>query len=104
MFRERMMKLNFLSGLECIFFWNNLLSVVFYDGGFFWLDCCGVGYSFYWLFNIFNSCIVFEKKKNYKLSFWYLFYDNKEILIFFMLVIEKFYVLKYIEFYCLYVS
>lgn len=67
-----MMKLNFLL-LECIFFWNNLLSVVFYDGGFFWSDCCGVGYSFYWLFNIFNSCVW--KEKNLKLYVKFLIFE-----------------------------
>lgn len=98
------MKLNSLPGLECTTPWNNLLSVVLHDGGPFWSDCCGVGYSLYWLSNISNSCTVFEKKKNYKLSFWHLHYDNKEILIFSMLVTEKFYVLKHIESHCLHAS
>lgn len=63
------------------------------------------------LATVFTGCpispiAVFKKKKiqNYKLSFWHLHYDNKEILIFSMLVTEKFYVLKHIESHCLHAS
>lgn len=78
---ERMMKLD-SSLLECTTPWNYLLSVVLHDGGPFCSDCCGVGYSLYWLSNISYSCVRNEKIQNYKLSFWHLHCDNKEIIVF----------------------